>query len=311
MGIVKTKKARELQLPGEASNLNFDPVISKGLSKIHKQPRSFLHTAAKYVGKSGGQGSLFDIGEFKEVSPEKFDISRKTAILANFIFQLWQGDGGDSLKVNLGSLSKMMQANNYETKILLLNLGGYAYPFIDRTEDGGLAASFQQLFSVTFSYGPNVGAKYPTHDDIPKIGTGMLNFLKDEPITSITIKPNPAFSDAIKKGDGLGNVFVQDDEFVSLAIGLKSDIAYKILSFTAANHNKVKRAEGNLIKALGLEKQVKDQSKQRVRNFLKEAFNELKEKGHLQDWKFEPESLMYSWTCSKKYVNHKEQKGPK
>ena len=306
----KRKNINTGLLPGVDSYGAYTPAKIQPLveeaDKLHKQPRGYLKTTAKLVGKATDETTLFTLPELRPESGGNFlreVISRNTAILGNYLLQLWQQHGGDELVIdNLSPIAEMMGNSNYEIKIYLLYLGGYVYPIIDKDENG-LTLTTEQLFKIQFRYNSKVADKYKA-GDYTEIGSGLTKFIKDEPIDSITIKPSQLFIKALE-GKGLGNVLVVNDKFVKLALSL-TDIAYKILTYSASNKPSQKIAETNLIKHLGLEKQIKTQGKPRVRATILKGFMELKEKEHIKNYSYEEASQMYLFTYSDKYIRHKE-----
>lgn len=281
--------------------------ITKG-DKLHKQPRGYLKTTAKLVGRATDNKTLFTLPEVVPESGGNFlreVISRNTAILGNYLLQLWQQNGGKELVIdNLSPIAEMMGNSNYEIKIYLLYLGGYVYPIIDKDKDG-LTLTTEQLFKIQFRYSRKVADKYDA-GNYTEIGGGLTKFIKDEPIDSITIKPSPLFIKALE-GKGLGNVLVVNDKFVKLALSL-TDIAYKIFTYSASNKPSQKIAEDNLIRHLGLEKQIKTQGRPRVRATILKGLQELKDKEHIKSYKYEEATGMYLFTYSDKYVKHQEAK---
>lgn len=285
---------------------NKTPEVIEESIKLHRQPRNYLKTTAKLVGKSTDEASLFTL---PNVIPEtggnflREVISRNTAILGNYLLQLWQQGGKDELVIdNLSPIAKIMGNSNYEIKIYLLYLGGYVYPIIDKDTSGGLTLTTEQLFKIQFKYSPKVGDKYNS-GSLTEIGGGITKFIKDEPFERITITPSPLFIKAIE-GKGLGNVLVVNDKFIKLALSL-SDIAFKILSYTASNKPSQKIAEGNLVKHLGLERQIRSQGKPRVRATILKGLQELQDKEHIKNYTFEEATGMYIFTYSDKYIKHK------
>jgi hypothetical protein len=87
-----------------------------------------------------------------------------------------------------------------------------------------------------------------------------------------------------------------------------TDIATKILTYSSSNKPKQKIAEDNLVKALGLTKQIKTQGKPRVRATILKGLQELKDKEHIKSYSYEEATGMYSFIYSDKYVRHKENK---
>ena len=277
------------------------------IDTLHKQPRSYLKTSAKLVGKATGEITLFSLPEAltEPTGHLRSVISKNTAILGNLLFKLWQESKEEELIItNLSPIADRMKVNNYEIKIYLLYLGGYVYPIIDKDDSGGLTLSMEQLFKIKFKYSPEIGKKYPDENSIPKIGIGLLtSFIKDEPVDRIVIKPNELFIKALE-GKGLGNVFVTD-KFILEALSL-TDIGYKILSYSASNKPKQKIAEGNLIKHLGMEEKVKTQGKPRIRTTILKGLQELQDKELIDSFHFIEAKEMYEFVYSGKIIKHKE-----
>ena len=309
----KKASIEEALLPGLETDVGYKPII-KGegvveVDRLHKQPRSYLKTTAKLVGKATDETTLFTL---PEILPENSGggnflrevISRNTAILGNYLLQLWQQKGEDELVINnLSPIAEIMGNSNYEIKIYLLYLGGYVYPIIDRDQSGGLTLTTEQLFKIKFKYSKKVGDKYSS-GDLTEIGSGLTKFIKDEPFESITIKPSLLFIKALE-GKGLGNVLVVNDKFIKLALSL-TDIAFKILSYSASNKPSQRIAEDNLVKHLGLDKQIKTQGRPRVRATILKGLQELQDKGHIKSYSFEEDKGLYIFTYSDKYIRHKE-----
>lgn len=274
---------------------------------LHKQPRSYLKTSAKLVGKATGEITLFSLPEALAEPTEHLRsvISKNTAILGNLLFKLWQESKEEELIItNLSPIADRMKVNNYEIKIYMLYLGGYVYPIIDKDDNGGLTLSMEQLFKIKFRYSPEIGDKYQDENSIPQIGIGLLtSFIKDEPVDRIVIKPNELFIKALQ-GEGLGNVFVTD-KFIQEALSL-TDIGYKILSYSASNKPKHTIRESNLIKHLGMEEKVKTQGKPRIRATILKGLQELQDKGLIDSFHFIEEKEMYEFVYSGKIIRHKE-----
>ena len=191
---------------------NIPEIPIKEVEKLHKQPRGYLKTTAKLVGKATDEKTLFSLPEVIPESGGNFlreVISRNTAILGNYLLQLWQQNGGGELVINnLSPIAEIMGNSNYEIKIYLLYLGGYVYPIIDKDKDG-LTLTTEQLFIIRFRYSSKVADKYKA-GNYTEIGSGLTKFIKDEPIDSIEITPSPLFIKALE-GKGLGNVLVVND----------------------------------------------------------------------------------------------------
>jgi hypothetical protein len=295
-----------------AGTLSYKPLppAEEGLEveKLHKQPRGYLKTTAKLVGKATDEKTLFSLPEVTQESGSNFlreVISRNTAILGNYLLQLWQQNGGGELVINnLSPLAEIMGNSNYEIKIYLLYLGGYVYPIIDRDKNG-LTITTEQLFKIKFRYSPKIADKYKS-GNYTEMGSGLTKFIKDEPIDSIEITPSPLFIQALE-GKGLGNVLVVNDKFIQLALSL-TDIAYKIFTYSASNKPSYKIAEHNLVKHLGLDKQIKTQGRPRVRATILKGLQELQDKEHIKNYSYEEATGMYLFTYSDKYVRHQELK---
>lgn len=305
---LRSKQNAEISTSSSLSTFVTPPVELPDLieekDKFHKQPRGYLKTTAKHVGKSTDETTLFSMPEVKPENGGNFlreVISRNTAILGNYLLQLWQQKGGGKLVINnLAPISEMMGNSNYEIKIYLLYLGGYTYPIVDKNENG-LTITTEQLFKVEFNYNHEVAEKYKMESPTV-IGTGLLNFIKDEPIDSIAITPSQLFIKAIE-GQGLGNVLVANDKFVKIALSL-TDIAYKIFTYSASNSPSQKIAENNLVKHLGLEKQIKTQGRPRIRATIFKGLQELQDKGHIKNYSFDENTGLFSFTYSDKYIRH-------
>ena len=276
------------------SKLFPEPEVEK--DRLHKQPRNYLKSTANLVGKATEETTLFSMPEAKTESGGNIlreVISKNTAILGHHLLQLFQQNGKPELKIeNLSPLAEMMGNSNYEIKIYLLYLGGYTYPIVDSNANG-LSITTEQLFKITFNYSKEVANKYIGRN-FTTIGTNLSTFIKDEPVESIIITPNERFIKALG-GGGLGNVLVVNDKFVKLALSL-TDIAYKIFTYSASNSPSQKIGEKNLVKHLGLEKQVKTQGRPRIRATIFKGLEELKEKGHIKSYSFdEPKDcLLYT-----------------
>lgn len=301
---------KEKELEKKAAEL-----AKKEDSKLHKQPRGYLKTTARLVGKSTSEPTLFSLPTLPETTKETREneegnlvrdvISKNTAILGHYLLQLWQEGGEKELKIyNLTPVSEMMGVNNHELKIYLLYLGGYTYPIVDKDKDG-LTLTVEQLFKVQFRYSRTVSEKYSS-GNIKSVGTTFASFIKDEPIDHVIVTPNSLFLNAMK-GQGLGTVLAVNDKFVKMVLSL-TDIAYKICSYSASNRPTQKIEEKKLVTHLGLGKQTKTQGKPRVRATILKGFQELEDKGHIKDYFFDEEKETYSFTYSDRYIKHQHRK---
>lgn len=277
--------------------------------KLHKQPRAYLKTTSKLVGRDTTTPSLFTMPDILDLSSTQHRdiITKNTAILGNYILQLMQQTNSKELEMTgyLSTLSEMFGVNKTEIKNYLLYLGGYVYPITDIDQKSGkLTITTEQLFKVKFIYSKKVAERsYKT------IGTSLTKYLIDQPVESIIIEPSPIFIKALE-GKGLGNVLVKNNDWVRLAQSL-TETGYKLLAYSTSNKPQGKINEDSLIRELGLEEQVKKQGKPRVRATILKAFEELKNRGHFKEFLFEEETRMYSYKYSDKYVEHSESRREK
>lgn len=327
----KAKKTRSKKEPAKTlKTVNFLDVsgfipITKSeeveVEKLHKQPRNLLKTVGQSISNTTDQPTLFTlpqkietgggaIGELKE------EISKNTGALAFYLIQKYQENNNKTLEItNLNAIAEVMNCNNYRLKLYLLYLGGYVYPIIDRDENTKeLVLTNEQLFKIEFRYSKEIADKYSvnTRGDIQgveRIGNNYLNFIKDEPLDRVVIDPSPRFIKALE-GKGLGNILTVNNKFVGLILEL-TDIATKILCYSSSNQPSQKIKEDNLIKHLGLTKQIKKQGKPRVRATILKGLQELQDKGHIKNYSHEEATGMYSYTYSDKYVRYKEAKKDK
>ncbi len=283
------------------------PELTKNeAEKLHKQPRGYLKTMGKIVGRDTSAPSLFNMPDLEEIDKANLKevISKKTAILGNLLFKLWQEKGSGPLRIeNLSSVSEQMETTNEELKICLLYLGGWVYPIIETNEEG-LTVTQEQLFHIKFKYSKKVKEKYERGEYTPEAtGTNRAYFFKGEPVDYVEVTPSPLFIKALE-GKGLGNVLVTD-RFIKEGLNL-SDIAYKIYSFSASNKPTQRIAEDRLIEHLGLTKQLKTQGRPRVRKAIQEGLKELRDIDHLKSWEFIEDRSIYSWNWGSKLVRHKD-----
>jgi hypothetical protein len=310
-------------LPGLVEGSGYSPLPKKDrveeiVERLHKQPRNLLKTVAKSISNTTDEPTLFTMPQKLEggggaMSTYKEEINRNTGALAFYLMQLYQQNNNKTLEIeNLSPIADTINCNNYRLKLYLLYLGGYVYPIIDRDEKTReLVLTNEQLFKVEFRYSKKVGDKYQVNSrgeiqGVERIGTDLLSFIKDEPLDRVLITPSPLFIKALE-GRGLGNILTVNDKFVGLILEL-TDIATKLLSYSSSNKPTHKIGEDNLIKHLGLIKQIKKQGKPRVRATILKGLQELKEKGHIKSYSYEEATAMYTYTYSDKYVRFKEPK---
>lgn len=276
-----------------------------------RQPRSYLKTTAKLVGKdTSNEPTLFSLPTLVKEDNNSDNIrrviSKNTSILGQVIFNLWQLNKNEEEELeitNLSELSSIMKQTNFEIKMYLLYLGGYTYPCVELKEKK-VCLSIEQLFKVTFEYGEATRERYIAGGS-EYIGNEFTSFIKDEKVDLIRIKPNIKFINEIA-GAGLGNLRVTD-KFIKLALGL-TDIAYKLLNYTSSNVSPLKISESNIILWLGLEKQLKSQGRPRIRETILKGLAELQSKDHLKDYKIDSRDI-FTITSSDKFTRRKENKG--
>lgn len=282
--------------------------------KLHKQPRGLLKTIAKSISNTA-EPTLFTIQEPQEeggVLNVRAEISKNTAGVALYLIQLYQENNSKPLVIdNLAPIAEKLGCTNHRLKLYLLYLGGFVYPIVDRDEETKqLILTNEQLFKIEFRYSERVAQKYEIRNGeiigAQRYGTGLLNFIKDEPLDSIKITPSALFIKAIQ-GKGLGNILTVSDKFLELVLEL-NDTAVKILTFTSSNQPTQKIGEDKLVAHLGLSRQVKVQGKPRVRATMLKGFQELKDRGHIKEYSYEDSTGAFTYTYSDMYVKFKEGK---
>lgn len=288
------------------------------VEKLHKQPRNLLKTVGQSISNTTETPGFWTLPQ--KVEPElgaigelKEEISKNTGALAFYLIQKYQENNSKTLEItNLNAIAEVMNCNNYRLKLYLLYLGGYVYPIIDKDETTKeLVLTNEQLFKIEFRYSSKVADKYSVNTEgeiqgVERIGNGLLSFIKDEPLDRVIITPSQKFIKALE-GKGLGNILTVNNKFVGLILEL-TDIATKILCYSASNQPSQKIKEENLVKHLGLTKQIKAQGRPRVRATILEGLQELQDKGHIKSYSYEEATGMYSYTYLDKYVRFKEGK---
>ena len=288
--------------------------------KLHKQPRNLLKTVAQRISNTTDEPTLFSLPQKVEtggpISNLKEELSKNTGALAFYLIQLYQQNNSKSLEItNLSPIAERINCNNHRLKLYLLYLGGYTYPIVDRDEKTKeLILTNEQLFKIEFRYSKAVADKYEVNtrgeiQGVDRIGNSLLNFIKDEPLHRVIITPSERFIKALE-GKGLGNILTVNDKFVGLILEL-TDIATKLLTYSASNKPSYRIAEDNLIKNLNLGKQLKTQGRPRVRTTILKGLQELQDKGHIKSYSYEEVKRIYSFAYSDKYVKHQDFKKDK
>jgi hypothetical protein len=273
--------------------------------KLHKQSRGYFKTVSRLVGRDLTEATLFSLPQDQAIQTNtvKEVISKKTAVLGNILFKHWQREkdsSGALIIKNLAPYSQMLNTTNNELKIYFLALGGYTYPNVIKEEDGGIILTQEQLFKIEFKYSKETVDKY---GDNAKIGTTLLQFIKEAPIGYVKVTPNSGFI-ATLQGKGLGSILVAD-RFIKLALDV-SDIAYKILTYSASNHPRQKIGEEKLIKHLNMERQLRAHGLPSIRRNIKKGFEELQDKGHIKKWQFIEEERQYDFTYTDTFIKHQD-----
>jgi len=294
--------------------------------RLHKQPRGLLKTSGSSVGRDKESVSLFSLQTYDDsINPTKYILSRNTSITAHYLMDLWQinqkNDAGYYVINNLSEIAKPLNIIPQELKNYIAYLSAYYYPVIkkEKTEKGKTRISISNdfLFSVKWNFLLKDSEYDKIRSDDEKVGTRLSYYLKNVPIESIEIKPNPYFIEELE-GRGLGNILVSDD-FLAFSQGL-SDIAYKIFSLSGSNKPHFKIGFKKLIgkKYLNLESQlygVKNDRGKRIRagkgkphilEKIKDGFIELKDKGHIKSWSYEEDTDFFIWEYTNKIFKHKE-----
>jgi len=293
---------------------------------IHRQARGYLKTTAKLVGKDM-ERTLFTLPTFEsDINPYKETFTKNTAITGNLLISYWQNkrdENGIYTISNLSALAETLGVTPQELKLYLVYLGGYQYPIIKHGIDPKgrkiLSIYSDKLFYIKFNILYKDGETKDSFTDDERIGTGILNFIKNRDIASVEISPSQSIQEDLKThSKGLGNVLV-DDRFVAFSLGL-SDLAYKIFCYSGSNRPTYKISFDKLVsgKHLNLEKQVygvyseagkrlrAGQGKTRILTRITEALRELKDKGHLTKWAYDEQVDDFSWTYSSEIFKHKE-----
>lgn len=295
------------------------PDIGVEADKLHKQPRALLKTVGRGISNTTGSPGLFTPqpiepgGGILEVLKE--EISKNTGALAFLLMQMYQENNRKPLDIrNLAPLAEKMNCNNYRLKLYLQHLGGYVYPILDRDEvTKELVLTNDFLFKIEFRYSEKIAEKYPVSytgdtvviQGVERIGNSLLNFIKDEPVARVIIAPSERLIRALD-GKGLGNILTTN-KFISLMLEV-TDMAAKIFTYSSSNSDDHKIAEDNLVKHLGLTKQVKTQGRPRVRATILGGLKELQNKGHIKSYSYNEITKVYSYTYSDKYVRWRPSK---
>ena len=281
--------------------------------KLHKQPRELLKTAARLIGKS--EVDLFSSPTWEDIVTTKERLSRPVVMLAQTIVKNMQTQGrigqDSTLELeitNLSAYAKELGVDKEDIKKGLQVLGGYVYPisYLDN-ETEEIVITAEQLFKVEFRYPRSIEKKYT---DIPeedyKRGTQLSYYMANESASRIIVKLNAKMARSLntkEKLKTLGAVLVTD-KYIGSQAGL-SDMAAKILNYTASNHPAQGISWIKLYGHLELTNQVKRQGKPRIHKRIADALEELKALGHLGSYQADQEGIKLVYTG--KYVKHPDQ----
>jgi hypothetical protein len=281
--------------------------------KLHKQPRELLKTAARLIGKS--EVDLFSSPAWMDIVTKKETLSRPVVMLAQTIVKNMQTlgrmgkDGTLELEItSLSAYAKELGVDKEDIKKGLQVLGGYVYPisYLDN-ETEEIVITGEQLFKVEFRYSKHTVKKYA---DVPeeeyKRGTPASYYIANESASRIIVKLNAKMARSLntkEKLKTLGAVLVTD-KYIGSQAGL-SDMAAKILNYTASNHPAQGISWVKLYGHLELTNQVKKQGKPRIHKRIEEALEELKALGHLGSYQADQEGIKLVYTG--KYVKHPDQ----
>jgi hypothetical protein len=310
------------------SNKELEAVVKSGVSigavtsksefnkeVLYKESRSLLKTTARSVGRErdGTQLSLFVIPEFQDRELNRSNYPQKAGVLMQFIMKEWQLRPKDSngylVIENLQAVADTVNTTTQKLKIYLLMLGGYTYPIMKTRIDGKTGRkvttfSQEQLFKIEVDY-------YTDNLDISvenKVGTSLVSFVKNAPVKEVRIKPCDTLINNIsgeKRGVGLGYVLATEDT-ATIGLGLGT-WAYKLFCLSGGEKPTYKIGWSNLIEKLGVSKEdLTKQGKPRIRKQIEQGLDELRDKGHLEYWKFNKERELYDWKYTDMYLRHKD-----
>lgn len=282
---------------------------------LYKESRSLLKTTARSVGRErdGKQLSLFVIPEFQDRELNRTNYPQKAGVLMQLIMKEWQlrpkDDNGYLVIQNLQAVADIVNTTTQKLKIYLLMLGGYTYPIMKTRVDGKTGRkvttfSQEQLFKIEVDY-------YTDNLDLSvenKVGTSLVSFVKNAPVKEVRVKPCDTLINNIsgeKRGIGLGYVLATEDT-ATIGLGLGS-WAYKLFCLSGGEKPTYRIGWVNLIDKLGVDKEdLTKQGKPRIRKLIEQGLNELKDKGHLEYWKFNKERELYNWKYTDMYFRHKD-----
>ena len=297
---------------------------------LSRQARGYMKTTASLVGKdTDEERSLFDLPRFdNDTNAYKETLSQNTAITGYHLFAKWQrlkDERGIYTIDNLKHFADSLQTTPQELKLYLIYLGGYQRPITKlniikekgKKEKRILSIYHDKLFHIKFNIRLKDGETENDFTNDDRTGTRYLSFIRDRDIYSVEISPSLSLQEELQ-GKGLGNVLT-DDGFVAFSLDL-SELAFKLFCYSGSHRPSFKIGFDKLIspRHLNLEKQVygvrnstgkrlrAGKGKPRILARIREALQELADKGHLVSWAYNEERDLFSWTYSNKIIKHKE-----
>jgi len=282
---------------------------------LYRESRSLLKTTARAVGRErdGKQLSLFVMPEFQDRELNRTNYPQKAGVLMQFIMKEWQlrpkDNNGYLVIENLQAVADTVNTTTQKLKIYLLMLGGYTYPITKTRVDGKTGRkittfSQEQLFKIEVDY-------YTDDLDLSngnKVGTSLVSFIKNTPVKEVRVRPCDTLINNIngdKRGVGLGYILATEN---TATIGLlMGSWAYKLFCLSGGEKPTYKIGWANLLERLGVSKEdITKQGKPRIRKQIEQGLDELRDKGHLEYWKFNKERDLYSWKYTDMYLRHKD-----
>lgn len=287
------------RIPRKAEAKIIEEAQEKG---THLQANGLLKAIAKHSGRDTKNPTLFYSEEEHRGSlstREKY--SRKAGEAALYLTKAYQerpDKSNEYLKIDkLSELARALDLSSaQEVKNILEHLGGYVHPFFERKAGGGIKIEYRQLFLVNVHYSQRVEEKYLRED--PEV-RGALQFLRNEPVDFIEVKPCREILDQINR-KGLGSRVVRN-ALIRQVRGL-TEGAYKTLAYFLSNKPKSQSiGEDKLYPKLGYnEEQLYKEGRKRINERIIASLQELLEEEHLESYSYDPDRKIYSITLSEK-----------
>lgn len=297
--------------------------------ELFRLSRGAIKTAGRLVGRNKENTSLFSIQAFIEETEEenlvRYVTSKNTQRTLIRLLELYQKESKDKngyIEINnLSSLARDLDIEPREIKNHLLYLSAFVYPVIHCKEKKGnknkleITTSIKKPLDIEFVYIADKTTDLRLISNDMKVGTRLGSYIKNAYISKVRVKPNLSFIEEIE-GKGLGNILTSTS-IIKYTKDL-SPMAFKLFMLTGGNKPYYKIGFNKLVKNLDLETAIygrKDKDGKRVSagqgkpyilEKLKEAFKELKDKGHIEKWSWDNKKQMFSWKYTNKVFKHKE-----